>query len=119
MSNHLALVIEDEADLAKIFSLALESAGFSPEIICTGDGARELLAEVVPEVAILDLRLPRVDGDELLRQIRADARLAGTRVIVATADPLMAQTLQGAADLVLIKPISFSQLRDLAKQLRG
>jgi CheY-like chemotaxis protein len=54
-----------------------------------------------------------------LRQIRADARLAGTRVIIATADPLMAQTLNDAADLVLIKPISFSQLRDLAKQLRG
>jgi two-component system, NtrC family, sensor kinase len=118
MNEHLALVIEDEADLAEIFSLALESAGFSPEIIRAGDRARERLAEVVPEVVVLDLHLPRIDGDELLRQIRADARLERTRVIITSADPLMAEALDGEADLVLIKPISYAQLRDLSRRLQ-
>ena len=67
---------------------------------------------------MLDLYLPHASGDDILHLIRSEARLAQTRVIVATADPLMADSLQAEADLVLIKPISFSQLRDLAVRLR-
>lgn len=63
---------------------------------------------------MLDLRLPRVPGPDILRQIRADARLAETRVIIASAHPHIAEDIRKEADLVLLKPISFSQLRDLA-----
>jgi CheY-like chemotaxis protein len=68
---------------------------------------------------VLDLHLPHVSGEDLLAQIRSDDRLAHTRVMLATADPLMAESLRAKADLVLIKPISFSQLRDLSKRLRS
>lgn len=119
MSEPLALVIEDEADLAEIFTEALRAAGFATETIRSGDLARERLAGVAPDVVVLDLHLPRVDGDQLLRQIRGDDRLQKTRVIIVSADPLMAETLDGQAELVLIKPISFSQLRDLAARLKS
>ena len=117
MSSKFALIIEDDIDLSTIFSEALKAAGFKTEIIRDGMAAVERLKTAVPDVVVLDLHLPNVSGDELLTQIRSDARLHDTRVIVSTADPRMADPLQEIADLVLIKPISFSQLRDLAKRL--
>ncbi len=118
MKQLLALVVEDEPDLAEIFAHALTGAGFQPEIIQRGDLARQRLMAVVPGLVILDLHLPHLGGEALLRQIRSDPRLANTRVIIASADPLLASTLDGQADLVLIKPVSFRQLRDLATRLR-
>jgi DNA-binding response OmpR family regulator len=115
MSELLGIIIEDDDDLSVIFSEALQAANFKTEIIQSGDQALARLATTVPDVVVLDLHLPRVAGMDILHQIRADERLKGkTRVIVATAHPRMAESLRDEADLVLLKPISFSQLRDLA-----
>lgn len=118
MTNSLALIIEDDKKLAEIFAQALKAAGYQTEVIQDGQEALERLAETTPAVVVLDLHLPRVSGKDILRQIRADGRLVKTRVMLATADPLMAETLRDTADLVLLKPISFNQLRDLAARLR-
>ncbi|MFN8595331.1 MAG: response regulator [Anaerolineae bacterium] len=111
-------MIEDDVDLANIFAEALQAADFDTEIIAAGDVALNRLKTVVPLVVVLDLHLPRVSGMEILPQIRSDARLAKTRVIVASADPVMADSMADIADLVLIKPISFGQLRDMAARLK-
>jgi len=115
----LALIIEDDRKQATIFDQALRMADFETEIIQDGQVALERLGTIVPTLVVLDLHLPYVSGDDILRQIRADERLAETRVILATADPLMAELLQQESDLVLLKPISFGQLRDLAMRLRS
>ncbi len=117
MANPLALIIEDDYDLSIIFAEALQAAGFETQIVRAGDTALMWLSSTTPEVVVLDLHLPRVAGTSILRQIRNDSRLAKTRVIVATADARLAETLRKKADLVLLKPISFSQLRDLAARL--
>lgn len=117
MSQRFALIIEDEVDLATIFSEALKAAGYATDIVHSGEKALERLAVKVPDVVVLDLHLPHVAGTDILTQIRADARLAETRVVVATADARMAEMLHEQADLVLVKPISFVQLRDLAARL--
>ncbi len=117
MSNPIALIVEDDADLANIFAEALQAARYDTDIIRTGDRAMARLKTGMPDVVVLDLHLPGESGMEILKQIRADAHLARTRVIVASADPVMAESLNDQADLVLIKPISFSQLRDLANRL--
>ena len=83
-----------------------------------GQQASARLNDALPSVVILDLHLPHVSGRDILDQIRTDPRLQETRVMVATADAAMADMLRSEADLVLIKPISFGQLRDLAKRLR-
>ena len=117
MTNKTALIIEDDDDLATIFAEAVRAAGYEPEIIRDGEVARTRLANTQPDVVVLDLHLPHVAGTSLLSQIRADARLAGIRVVVATADPRMAEITRPQADIVLIKPISFSLLRDLTVRL--
>jgi DNA-binding response OmpR family regulator len=117
MGNPLVFIIEDHEDAATIFSEALKAANFATEIIRSGDVALERLSETVPEMVILDLNLPQVSGTEILSRIRSDERLVNTCVIVATAHPQLADSIQGEADLVLLKPISFTQLRGLAMRL--
>jgi DNA-binding response OmpR family regulator len=114
VSNLLALVIEDEYDLSVVFGQAVEAAGFEIEIIRSGDRALERLSATVPDLVVLDLNLPRVPGTEILRQIRADARLAKTRVVVVTAFQNLARAVKDEANWTLLKPITFGQLRELA-----
>ena len=117
MSDPLALVIEDHEHTATIFSAALSTAGYAPEIIINGEEAINYLAKVDPALIVLDLHLPQVSGENILKFIREDERLKKVRVILATADPLLADSLSSDANLVLIKPISFDQLSELAKRL--
>lgn len=119
MNDPLALIIEDEVDLAAIFAEAIQAAGFKIEIIQRGDAALKQMAQIVPDLVVLDLHLPGVPGTDILEEIRKDDRLTHTRVMVATADSRMAEDLYEKADLVLLKPIGYVQLRDLAKRLRA
>ncbi|GIK38749.1 MAG: hypothetical protein BroJett011_25820 [Chloroflexota bacterium] len=118
MTQPMALVIEDDPKLAFIFAEALRSAEFETEILPDGRAGRDRLVDITPAVVVLDLHLPYLSGRELLYHIRADQRFVETRVILATADSVLAESLQEEADLVLLKPISPIQLRDLAKRLR-
>lgn len=117
MSKRQALIVEDNVDLSVIFAEALQAAGFETNIVRDGAKAMERLRAAKPDIVILDLHLPHVSGKEILEQIRADQQLADLRVVIATADPQMADMLKGQSDLVLLKPISFTQLRDLAGRL--
>lgn len=117
MSERFALIIEDNRDLSLIFAESLQAAGFDTDVIQDGQVALTRLQDSKPDIIILDLHLPHVSGKEILEEIRTDERLADTRVIIATADPRMAEMLDDQADLVLLKPISFKQLRDLSERL--
>ena len=75
MSDLFALIVEDETDLAIIFSKALQEAGFETQIVRAGDTALMWLSSTAPQIVVLDLHLPRVSGKEVLEQIRADERL--------------------------------------------
>ena len=116
--ENIAFVIEDDQDLSNIFTEALKAAGYQVETIRDGAIAQQRLKEANPEIVILDMHLPNIDGAQLLTQIRADERLNKTRVILATADALLGEYYDKKADLVLVKPISFSQLRDLTARYR-
>lgn len=113
----LALIIEDDADQNLVFTKALDQAGYETESIEDGLAAQQRLGEVVPKTIVLDLHIPGVTGVKLLSQIRNDERLQDTYVILATADGALASSLHAEADLVLLKPISFSQLSILASRL--
>ena len=119
MSQPRALIVDDHGDSATIFSEAMRMAGFAVEVAQSGDEALARLTETAPDVVILDLCLPRVSGIEILRRIRGEARLASAYVIVISADPILAGTSLEQADRVLIKPIGFRWLRDLALKLAG
>jgi DNA-binding response OmpR family regulator len=114
-----ALIIEDDEDLSFIFAEAMRVAGFEPEIIRDGQAAIKRLAEITPSLIVLDLHLPHVAGTSILKQIRETEHLENVRMVVATADARLAEQTDKQADFVLIKPISFTLLRDLAIRLRN
>ena len=118
MSKNLALVIEDDTDLSEIFSRALQKAGFEVESVLDGKKAQERLKETIPNVIVLDMHLPHVDGATLLKQIHADERLSQARIIIATADSAQAEFYRSMATIVMVKPITFSQLRDISARLK-
>ncbi len=117
--NELALIIEDDPDLADIFTEALRAANYETETIRDGQAARQRLRQITPKLVILDMHLPNVSGIDLLYLLRHDARLQKTLVIILTADARMAEAYEEQADYVLIKPVTFSQLRDLTSRLHG
>lgn len=116
---HLAISIEDEIPLCSIYAKALERAGFRTLEYYDGQVAMDALGalEEPPSLVVLDLNLPNLPGREILRFIRAEPRFSGTHVFLATSDsPDVTSELEENSDLVLFKPISFSQLRDLASR---
>jgi two-component system cell cycle response regulator DivK len=114
-----ALIIEDDEDLASIFAEALRGVGFEVEHVADGQSARERLKDgPVPYLILLDMHLPHVSGADLLSNIKDDDRFNETRIIITTADARMGETYGDMADFVLIKPISFVQLRDLTSRLK-
>jgi CheY-like chemotaxis protein len=120
MSNRLALIIEDMPPIADAFAFILQRAGFQTEIVADGRAALARLddpGKSPPGVVVLDLNLPQLDGQSVLQHIRATQRLAGAQVIVATANPRMAQEVEDQADVVLLKPVTIEQLSTLAARL--
>jgi two-component system chemotaxis response regulator CheY len=113
----LAVVIEDDPQLNEIIALTLQ-ADFDIDTCSDGTSGWKRLTEVTPRVLVLDLNLPGMPGREILAKLRADERFKNTRVILATADGRQAETLTDAADIVLLKPVSPAQLRELAVRLK-
>lgn len=118
MTRHSVLIIEDDPKLNKIISLTLQ-ADFEIETCADGTTGMSRLRETTPHIVILDLNLPGVSGKEILSTIRADKRFSKTRVILTTADERLAETLTDAVDIVLLKPVSPVQLRELTLRLRS
>lgn len=114
----LAFVIEDDPKQAAIFAQALQMAGYATEVVSDGGQALERLLTARPSLVVLDLQLPNASGETVLRQLRAEPTLTGVRVLLATAQDRRAEHLRALSDLILLKPVSFVQLRDLALRLR-
>jgi CheY-like chemotaxis protein len=116
----LALIIEDDEDLANIFVEAVRGVGFDVELVADGKMAEERLKNgTVPFLILLDMHLPYVSGADLLTGIiKQDERFAKTMIIITTADARMGEAYSDQVDFVMIKPISFVQLRDLTSRLK-
>jgi len=116
---YLAFVIEDHVDVSLLYLRALVEAGFQPVIVRDGQEAMERLAKETPALVILDLHIPKVSGEAILDYVRSQERLEHTKVIVATGDARYNESDYPKADLFLLKPITYSQMRDFADRFKG
>ena len=116
MKKPFALIVEDHLASAEFFATALGEGGYETEIIRSGQDAIDRFPNFLFIRPFLDLNLPGVHGSEILKAVRRDERLADTRVIVATTHWQGAEEVEQEADLVILKPIGFEQLRDLASR---
>lgn len=107
-------VVEDDATIRRLLEITLSASG-AASVVSTGDGALalELLRRELPDVTLLDIMLPGLDGTSICRKIRADPGLSSSGVIMLTAkgepEDIVAGLDAGADDYVT-KPFSRSVL---------
>jgi diguanylate cyclase (GGDEF)-like protein len=109
----LILVVDDDADIARFIEMNLRFEGF--DVMVAYDGAEALAAieRRRPDLVLLDVMMPRIDGVELCRQLRADPMTAALPVILLTAKGLSADKVLGltaGADDYIIKPFDTLEL---------
>ncbi|HEY2404448.1 MAG TPA: response regulator [Polyangiaceae bacterium] len=126
--NKVILLVEDNPSDEKLTLLAFQSCGVSNEIIVRRDGASALEylqgpdaeASALPTVVLLDLKLPKVDGLEVLERIRAHARTRLLPVVILTSsleeEDVMRSYVLGANAYVR-KPVEFSEFLKAAQTL--
>jgi DNA-binding response OmpR family regulator len=105
------LYVEDSARLRKYIAKGLEHAGFAVDVAADGEEGLWRATEQEYDVVILDVMLPRLDGFELLKRLRADGRT--THVLLLTAKDTVDDRVHGlqlGADDYLVKPFAFEEL---------
>jgi two-component system, OmpR family, alkaline phosphatase synthesis response regulator PhoP len=107
------LVVEDDQDIAQLVARYLDKAGFTSEILSSGRDALAAIRSRPPDLVVLDLMLPHVDGLEICRTVRANERTAAIPIIVLTARAEESDRIVGlelGADDYVSKPFSPSEL---------
>jgi len=107
------LVVEDDPDIGQLVAHYLEKAGFSAELLANGRDALAAIGSRPPDVLILDLMLPQVDGLEICRVVRSTASTAAIPIIMLTARAEESDRIVGleiGADDYLGKPFSSNEL---------
>jgi len=125
------LLVDDDPAGAELTAAALAELGLGANVIKAADGEEALdylfrrpphgdAPEAPPAVVLLDLKMPKVDGHEVLRQIRDDPRLRHTRVVVLTSSDQESDIVRSRAlgtDAYLVKPTSIAELIDALGRL--
>ncbi|WP_146209870.1 response regulator [Vitiosangium sp. GDMCC 1.1324] len=96
------LIVDDEPDLAGLLAYNLGRAGFSTTQVHTGEEALARVREAPPDLLLLDLMLPDMDGAALYRELRADPTTSHLRVLVISARPDAHSRISGVE--VILKP---------------
>lgn len=114
------LVVEDSAVIQRLISVCLRPAGVDVETRADGPTGLEAALTTRPDLLILDVGLPRMDGWEVLERIRSDVRTRAMKVLVLTAhaqEETRERADRGGADAFLTKPFRPDDLRSVALQL--
>jgi CheY-like chemotaxis protein len=118
-----ALVVDDAPDIRLLADLVLSMAGFTVTAASSGREALRLLADGdLPDIVLLDVQMPEVDGWETLSRVRADPRTADLPVVLCTVKGLPEDTLRGwslGCDGYLGKPFDISGLVDELRRVLG
>jgi two-component system response regulator len=130
--NKIILLVEDNSSDEKLTVLAFKQCGVANDVVVVRDGAEALDylcatgkyagrdANVLPSVMMLDLKLPKIDGLEVLRRVRADERTKLLPIVVLTAskeDEDVMRSYALGANAYVRKPVDFSEFAEAAKTL--
>jgi len=123
MANSLILVVEDEPSIAEVVSLYLRRAGYQVALAPDGRAALEALDRQAPELIVLDIMLPGLDGFEIARRVRLEGDVP---IIMLTARRAEADRIAGlelGADDYVVKPFSpqelVSRVRAVLRRTKG
>jgi two-component system cell cycle response regulator DivK len=115
--NELVLIVDDNAKNAKLVRDVLRVAGFRTVEAGSGGEALALALEHQPDVILMDIRLPDMDGTDATRRLKADVRTVGIPVVALTSLATNERSFRDAGfDGYLEKPIS---IYEFPEQVRG
>lgn len=132
MTGNAILLVEDSKSDEKLTLRALKKSNIANPVVVTRDGADALDylfargahssrdARELPQVVLLDLKLPKVSGLEVLGQIRADERTKLLPVVILTSsqeDQDLARAYALGANSYIVKPVDFTQFAEVVQQL--
>jgi two-component system response regulator len=130
--SRIILLVEDSADDVELARRAFGKSNIASTIVVARDGAEALEylfatgahagrdTRILPEVVLLDLKLPRIDGLEVLGRIRADERTRRIPVVILTSSNEAQDVIRGynlGANSFVRKPVEFAQFLEAAKQI--
>jgi diguanylate cyclase (GGDEF)-like protein len=107
------LVVDDSPEIARTVQVVLLSAGYRVQLAHDGEEALERIKEARPDLIILDVMMPRMDGFQLTRILRQDPSMSAVSIIMLTAKGLSADRLEGltsGADDYILKPFDVGEL---------
>ncbi|HLE40752.1 MAG TPA: response regulator [Nitrospirota bacterium] len=132
MKNKVILLVEDNPDDVKLTMRALKKSNVLNEVVVAQDGAEALDylfcagkysgrdKNVMPQVVLLDLKMPKVDGLEVLKRMRADERTRLLPVVVLTTSSEEKDRVSSyklGANSYVRKPVDFNQFVEAVQQL--
>jgi CheY-like chemotaxis protein len=132
LNNNIILLVEDNPDDVELTKRALKRSGVVNELVVTRDGVEALDyvfcrgsyagrdPSVIPTVILLDLKLPKLNGFEVLKQIRASEQTKLLPVVILTSSKEEQDVLSGyklGANSYVRKPVDFIQFTEAARQL--
>jgi two-component system response regulator len=128
--NGVILLVEDNADDEQLTLRALKKNNIANQVVVARDGAEAIeylfgqcgsaATGVLPDVILLDLKIPKIDGLEVLRRLRENERTAHLPVVVLTSsneEHDLVQSYRLGANSYIRKPVDFGQFTEAVRQL--
>jgi CheY-like chemotaxis protein len=125
MGDRAILLVEDNADDEALTIRALKKNNIKNEVVVARDGAQALdilldQKKLLPQIVLLDLKLPKVDGLEVLKRIRSEERTRMLPVVILTSSKEEQDLVNGyrlGCNSYIRKPVNFDDFLEAAKQL--
>ena len=118
----VVLVADDDPDIRQLVTFRLERAGYEVVEAADGEQALQVCSEMRPDLAVLDVMMPKLTGYDVTRRIREDEALRSMPVILLTArvqDGDVAEGFDAGADDYIKKPFSPQELRARVQAILG
>jgi DNA-binding response OmpR family regulator len=116
------LIVEDEPNIVISLEFLMKREGFEVDVAADGEAALKAASDRTPDLVLLDIMLPKMNGFEVCQKLRADSRWRGVKIVMLTAKGREAEIAKGlalGADLYVTKPFSTKELVAQVKQLLG
>jgi CheY-like chemotaxis protein len=118
MGKLKAVIIEDSKDVASFLDFSVRTLGYDTAVAHDGAVALDLLKQSIPDLILLDMHLPNVDGDTILRWVRSEEQFRQVPVVVLTGiSQTLNKEIENLASFALVKPIDYRTLSQLITRL--
>jgi DNA-binding response OmpR family regulator len=118
----LVLIVDDEPNIVLSLEFLMKKSGYEVAIARDGEAALAAIAQRVPDLILLDVMMPKLDGFEVCQRVRANPAWSRARIIMLTAKGRDVEKQKGlalGADDYITKPFATGEVVDRVRQLLG